>query len=528
MSKDKHIRQEDCPPGRAPHYPGKKTKNNKSGSDLSYSDYLDKVISDWVSYFEGSQKYQECPFSVKTMYLVTYLRHLNVTKSEAGRRLIAAETMLATRADDKILSDSQGALCTDMDIDEEIEWWEASSERSKWDKNKKVDNFLELSDQTLFNPDIKIPEDVKKSTRFKQREKKYLLALSDKDLFERNQSISKYTQNSDEYKERYQKYVTNYMEENFAVSSSQEMLEKLSQTPNTIQNSHMFKDLLSHLSNEEKSEKLVMKNIRDSLTELEKTVQGRKDAKKVIAAVSHPVFGDPGLGLNSHKKKETKLMKQNLLTGKSTTLELPQTEKRKIFPDSVKDIAHTHWKEHTIVEPAKHSGRAVTDDAETVPTRYQDKTDRECYENFREECGETIKIEMSKVSQELKSKLVNRPESIDKRRRLEYADSLPDKFPSISWYIAQRPEETKPLCDHTTGLCHVCESAKLNFSKIVRTAKSLCNCGSRSCPSFSCACPIPDDEDEDYVCACPQCECESCSMCKVSNILILKLVLCMF
>ena len=295
------------------------------------------------------------------------------------------------------MSDSQGALCTDMDIDEEIEWWEASSERSKWDKNKKVDNFLELSDQTLFNPDIKIPEDVKKSTRFKQREKKYLLALSDKDLFERNQSISKYTQNSDEYKERYQKYVTNYMEENFAVSSSQEMLEKLSQTPNTIQNSHMFKDLLSHLSNEEKSEKLVMKNIRDSLTELEKTVQGRKDAKKVIAAVSHPVFGDPGLGLNWRKKNETKLMKQNLLTGKSTTLELPQTEKRKIFPDSVKDIAHTHWKEHTIVEPAKHSGRAVTDDAETVPTRYQDKTDRECYENFREECSEKIKIEMSKV-----------------------------------------------------------------------------------------------------------------------------------
>ena len=138
------------------------------------------MISDWVSYFEGSQKYQECPFSVKTMYLVTYLRQLNVTKSEAGRRLIAAETMLATRAEEKKLSDSQGALCTDMEIDEKIEYWEASSERSRWDKNKKVDNFLELSDQTLFNPDIKIPEDVKKTSRFKQREKKYLLALSDK------------------------------------------------------------------------------------------------------------------------------------------------------------------------------------------------------------------------------------------------------------------------------------------------------------------------------------------------------------
>ena len=523
MSKHKdyvNIRQEDCPRGKAPHYPGKKTKNNKSGSELSYSDFLDKVISDWVLHFEGNPKYEGTFFSVKNMYLVTYLKPLNVTRSEAGKRLIAVEAMLATRAQEKQLSDSQGVLFTDMEIDEEIDWEDSSSERSRWDKNKKVDNFMELSDQKLFNAGIKIPEDVKKTTRFKQREKKYFLSLSDKDLFERNQSISKYTKKSDEYKERYQKYVNKFMEENFAVSSSQEILEKLSQTPCTVQNSDMYKNLLSHLSNEEKSEKLVMKNIKDSLAELEKTVEGRKEAKKIIAAVSHPVFGDPGLGLTKNKKKETKIMKQNLLIGKTTTLELPEMEKRKIFPDTVFDIAHTHWIEHTIVEPAKHGGRAETNDGETVPTRYQDKTDRECYENFREECSEKIKIEMSKVSQELKVKLVNRPDGIDKRRRLEYAESLPDKFPSIKWYIAQRPKETKPLCDHTTGLCHVCESAKLNFSKIVRTAKSLCDCGSKSCPGFSCACPIPEEEDEDFVCTCPQCECESCSMCQVSNKLL--------
>ena len=141
----------------------------------------------------------------------------------------------------------------------------------------------------------------------------------------------------------------------------------------------------------------------------------------------------------------------------------------------------------------------------------------ECYENFKDECRGKIKIEMTKVSQELQEKLINRPESMDKKRRLEYAESLPDKFPSLDWYIAQRPPETKPLCDHTTGLCHVCESAKLNFSKIVKTTKSQCSCGSKSCPGFSCACPIPDEEEDDYTCMCPPCECEACSMCQVSK-----------
>ena len=516
------IRQEDCPPGRAPHYPGKKTKNNKNGSDLSYTDFVDKVISDWVSHFLGNKKYEEAPFSHKIKYLVPYLKPLNVNRNEAGQRLITAETRLAADAQLRDLADRQSTFCTDMDIDEvvdeEVDVDKESSKHSRWDRAKKVDNFLELSDQRLFNVDIKIPDDVKASKRFKQREKRYFLAMSDKDLFENKQPISNYTKKSPEYQDRHQKYINNYMEENFGVCSSQEILEKLSQTPYPVQNSEIYKDLLSHLCNAEKSEKLVMKNIKDSLNELEKTAEGRKDAKKIIAAVSHPVFGDPGLGLNQRQCMEAKTMKANLLTGKTTTLELPHREARKIYPDMVKTIATDHWKEITILEPAKHTGKAVCDDGETVPTRYQDKTDSECYENFKEECREKVRIEMSRVSQELKEKLTKRQDSMDKRRRLEYADSLPDKFPSLDWYIAQRPPETKPLCDHTTGLCHVCESAKLNFSKIVKTAKSQCSCRSKSCPGFSCACPITDEEEDNYICTCPPCECEACSMCKVSKI----------
>ena len=48
-----------------------------------------------------------------------------------------------------------------------------------------------------------------------------------------------------------------------------------------------------------------MKNIRDTLTELKKTPGGRKQSKLIIAAVSHPVFGDPGLDLDERTRKET-------------------------------------------------------------------------------------------------------------------------------------------------------------------------------------------------------------------------------
>ena len=531
MSKHKDlIRLDDCPAGKAPYYPGKKSKDNRNGSELSRSEFVDKVISNWVEHFNGSELYERAPWHNKTSYLMIYLKPLNITRTEAGQRLIAIEKKLVVEAQDKKLSDSQNMIENDMEIDtgpvdlqispeqsfedSPEQSPERSSDRSRWHKYKEVETFLKLSDEELFDGNIEIPDHVVAATRFKKREMQFLLAKTDVELFEQDKYIPSYTKKSSEFQERQNRYINKYMEDTFALSSSQDLLENLSQTPKTVQNSEIFKNFLSHLSNEERSQRLVMKNIRDSLNELEKTPEGRKESKKIIAAVSHPVFGDPGLELNWKVKHDTKQMKENLLTGITKTLELPEKKKRKHFPDRVEAIADEHWKENTIVEPAKH--RSVRDEGETVPTRYQDKTDQECYESFKEDCSEKIKIEMTKVAQEMKLSLVNRPNTLDKQRRMEYAESLPNKFPSFDWYIDRRPPETKPLCDHTTGLCHVCESSKLNFSNIVQVAKRLCNCGTMSCPEWSCACPIPDEEDDETACTCPPCECESCSSCQVS------------
>ena len=56
MSKFKYkegIRIEDCPPGNAPLYAGKKNRNNTGGSDLSKNDFIDKVIEDWILHFDN-------------------------------------------------------------------------------------------------------------------------------------------------------------------------------------------------------------------------------------------------------------------------------------------------------------------------------------------------------------------------------------------------------------------------------------------------------------------------------------------
>ena len=93
------IRIEDCPPGKAPHYPGKRNKNNTRGSDLSKSDFIDKVIEDWILYFDNKEKYEKTSWSNKTKYLVRYLEPLKVARSLAETKLIEIETRLATEAE---------------------------------------------------------------------------------------------------------------------------------------------------------------------------------------------------------------------------------------------------------------------------------------------------------------------------------------------------------------------------------------------------------------------------------------------
>ena len=164
--------------------------------------------------------------------------------------------------------------------------------------------------------------------------------------------------------------------------------------------------------------------------------------------------------------KAAKNTKIKLLNGREAILKVDEHSKRQLYPKEVEQIALNHWLENTILEPANKKRKVIEDGDDIVPKRYQDRTDKEMYINFQEECNESVKRAMERKKIMVLAKLESRPDNEYKEQRMQYAEKLTDKFPGIAWYIGLKPLEIVPLCDHTTGLCKDCESVKLNHSAL--------------------------------------------------------------
>ena len=94
-----------------------------------------------------------------------------------------------------------------------------------------------------------------------------------------------------------------------------------------------------------------------------------------------------------------------------------------------------------------------------VPIRYQTTTDKESFEAFRECYQEQVKQLITAKCDLLRPHIERRPDSVDKERGFLYLTEMPNKFPSLDWYIEQKPAEVKLKCDLTTRLCEACEGA---------------------------------------------------------------------
>ena len=98
----------------------------------------------------------------------------------------------------------------------------------------------------------------------------------------------------------------------------------------------------------------------------------------------------------------------------------------------------------------------MQDGKEISPIRYQTMTNEETYQAFKESCSMEIKTNMESFARQKMAVYLKQPESQNQQQRLQYAEqSLPNKFPSFSWWMEHRPPEVKPLHEHTTGLCKV-------------------------------------------------------------------------
>ena len=171
---------------------------------------------------------------------------------------------------------------------------------------------------------------------------------------------------------------------------------------------------------------------------------------------------------------------------------------------------------------------------------------------------------MVQYGERLTQKVSKWPDSEDKQRRLAFAQKVTARFPSLTWYILQKPEEVRPMHDHSTGegcqltsttttttttttintitnytkqhqgspdapidicfflqlcvsgLCRRCEAYRLNYNTLLKAKKRFCACKTRMCVNWFCSCPVREDGSQPEECRCEPCGCDACSSCQVT------------
>ena len=512
------ITKDDCPTEIAEPYPGLVRKDLRSGIVLTRGEYLEKTVKEWVEHFGDSENFQTTSLAKKAVYLFPHLIALKVNYNGAKKLLVAFESKqpdTEVAEINNVEPPNDGAASDEEIMDDDGEYVEDMEDNEGGGGNMEMDNPEE--DEDMFCEDDN--NESKRSAIEFEIEK--MLSKTNKEIFEEDLEVPDTVQKSRRFMKRKKEYTETYVTDNFVGLSSQEILVNFSQNPAAVQDSQAMKERLKHLKREEKANRTVLKAVRDTIDALTNTPgQKAKDqVKTVTAAVTHHRWGTPGLeGVGDKAKRVAKMMKLDLLKGNTSVLTPPVKPSKKMYPKEVEDLTIKHWLQNTTIEPALHARKAVSDEKETVPTRYQSLTDKEQYCQFKEDCSDQIEIIMTRQTIDNINKINKRPDSADKTKRLAYYATLEPKFPSIDWFLDRKPEEVKPLHDHTTALCKTCEAALINYTTLVKQVKSQCQCSTNMCPEWLCMCPSrPDDMEEEgeiLTCSC-KCSCDDCTNCKV-------------
>ena len=375
----------------------------------------------------------------------------------------------------------------ELDLEHSDEEWNPEASRKQRTKNEyeikkmlKESDIVDIlerdggSDQGCSSKAFKLSYKVKERRELYGEE--FVSNHTDHELFESGDTINNNIKETEAFKARATAYTDKYIEENIEGNTSQEILCSYKNSPEVVKESPRFKEKLQHLTKKEKSNKIGMESLRETMETLKVvgSQQGREQKKILAASVTSLEFGVPELGLSSREEKQVLEMKRQLISGEQLVLSVPTKETRKVFPQEVQQV----------VEPTKHRrlSKAVKYGEETVPTRYQTMTNDETYDSLKENYTPKIQEIMQKHSQERCFAALKRPDSQDKEYRLRYAlESLPQKFPSPSWWLQQRPKEVKKMHDHSTGLCNVLFkfimlSDKTKCSNLLQNHNLYCRC----------------------------------------------------
>ena len=511
MPKEDYLKVSDCDLPRAGKFPGKNYRQNQKGSKEFHSkgEWVMNESLKWFDHMRNHQKYDQTAIYRKAFCLYHHLIPLKIAMSEA-RQII-----------EKLESNNQPAEDSDSDSDKELEsetFGENQTEDMETDGNVIEMQEVMDTDDALGSQDMFANSDDENDiTRTK------IDAIIEKELskpilnlINDESNLPKCVIDSRKYKTKKAEYIETYISNEFEGLSSQEVLNQFTQTPNCVTDSDAFKKRIRNLNNSERSEKRMLKNINETLNLLKEsdTHEAMVERKIITSAVYDSKFGLPKVDETRAVRQESKDLKRKLRSGESKDL-LPSKRKCiNYFPDTVKEIAERCWLNNcTVIEPGKHSRpkAALKDGTETIPAIYQTLSDKESYAFFEDVYKEEVTDAIKKDCTDLIDKLSKRSDSNLKTKKIEFVSKKETRFPSMGWFISQKPKETKPRSDHCTGLCKDCEGPQLNYDILRKFKKRLCFCKTKRCPNWFCRCD-PEAEEE---CDCDPCFCDMCKKCQV-------------
>ena len=500
---DKMLKKSDCNLPNPTCWPGKFNKNNKEGTLITKEDWIKSEAKLWINKMKEHEKYDVTYFSVKVVCLLGWLKKgfPKLTTKETRNILyeLEEETSNESEKDETPNEDAHQDRIEPMDTETNFINRPGSPDLFDSDDDEQME---EVCDLTRKDKDFSI--------------KQYVDKMS-KTLIESEDSMPDFVKNSRIYKKKKNEFIEGYIDQIFEASSSQDVALQLSQFPEFAKNHKYIHEKLSHRSKTELSNWRALKNMKETLKELQNDSSREAFNHRVmlVASVICPRFGVPDIGETKNVIAAAKELKKSFFGGDQSTLKVKERKKKELFPRKVFELAEESWEnDSTIPEPAQHvrPQSAVSDGNEKLPARLQVLTNDEAYAQFKENYEAKVKDVMQKHCQEIRSKYVQKPDSCYKDKIFKTLERKENIFPGKTWFLAQKPPHTKMNFDHTTGLCKDCHVADLNYDNLLKFLKKTCQCKTDRCPNYVCTCE--DTEDE---CKCSQeCECHDCSSCQVS------------
>ena len=489
-------------------YPGKYGRNNQDGTLMTKGEWIQSEAKVWVDRMKNHESYDASYFSVKVDCLLKWLKKTfhKITTKEI--KAILYELEEGTENPPEVVTTAEEGQGTE-DPSEDVEQMEMD-----YDERPK-------------SPDMFDSDEMEEEASLTRVEKENLIkeyaGKIDKDIIEREDSLPEFVKNSRIYKQQREEYIAEFVDRLFDRYTSQDIANSMSQLPNFIQSNMKMKDWVNKRSKVEMSNLRVLKTLNETCKELQKNASREAYEQRIalVAGVTCPRYGVPDIDETQNVIAAAKKLKKSFFGGEQSTLRVEERKKREIFPQKVFEFAMESWeKDATIPEPAQHQrpGSAITDGNEKLPARLQVLTNDEAYEQFKDNYKEKVHDVMKEHCEKIKLKYEKVPDNTTKLKILESLSRKEYLFPGKTWFLQQKPPQTKANKDHSTGLCKDCQEGHLNYETLLKFVKKTCDCRTDRCPNYVCICQVPDDTQAPDDCYCSrECECQECLSCQVKS-----------